>query len=66
MTNLVDTKKASEILAISHNTLKKYRITGGGPIFMKFGRTVRYDMADLHDWASLRKFDNTADYRSAC
>ena len=62
MTNLVDTKKASEILGISHNTLKKYRMIGGGPIFMKFGRTVRYDIVDLNEWASARKYDNTADY----
>ncbi|MEP1229794.1 MAG: helix-turn-helix domain-containing protein [Litorimonas sp.] len=67
MTNftLVDTKKAAEILGISPNTLKKYRMIGGGPEFLKFNRTVRYNIVDLQNWASRRKFNSTADYRLA-
>jgi len=62
MADLIDTKKAAEILAISPNTLKKYRMIGGGPEYHKFGRTVRYDIADLDEWANRRKYGSTAGY----
>ena len=59
MTNLVDTKKTAEILGISENTLKKYRMVGGGPIFHKFGRSVRYDLDDIAEYRRGNRYDNT-------
>ena len=63
MTKLVDTKTAAEILGISANTLKKYRMIGGGPVFFKFGRSVRYDLDDLDVYRRKNRYDNTAQYK---
>ena len=62
MANLVDTYKAAEILGISANTLKKYRVIGGGPIFLRFGRSIRYDPDDLLEYRRKNRFDNTGQY----
>ena len=43
-------RKASEILALSHRTLQKWRARGIGPTFMKFSRTFRYPVAELVVW----------------
>ena len=64
MKKMVDTKKTAEILGISENTLKKYRIVGGGPIFHKFGRSVRYDLDDIADYRRGNRYDNCLLYTS--
>lgn len=33
-------------------TLAKYATVGGGPVFRKFGRRVRYSQASLDAWAA--------------
>ena len=35
-------------------TLAKLRCTGGGPIFRRFGRLIRYEPHDLDAWAQGR------------
>jgi len=42
-------------LSLSPATLKKYRVAGGGPPFLKLGRAVRYDVADLRVWVNARQ-----------
>lgn len=43
--------EVSEHYKISTNTLKKWRQTkGGGPVFIRMGRHVRYRVADLKAW----------------
>jgi len=63
MLTLVDTKTAAEILSISPNTLKKYRMIGGGPQFHKFGRSVRYEVTALEEYATSNRYDNTAQFK---
>ncbi len=46
------TEIASHVLAISQSTLKRMRQKGDGPVFYKFGRSIRYRYVDLKDWAS--------------
>ncbi len=41
-------------VAVSEQTLNKYRCIGGGPAFRKFGRIVVYDRDDLDAWALAR------------
>lgn len=60
--NLINTHEAAKYLGVSYNTLKKYRITGGGPPFFKIGRSIRYAIEDLEKYLNIRKFDNTAGY----
>ena len=38
---------------------------GGGPIYRKHGRHVRYHIDDLSAWSNLRKMDSTSDVRTS-
>ena len=44
------TAQAAAYLNLSPNTLSRWRWSGDGPRFHKFGRAVRYDRADLDAW----------------
>jgi len=56
----VDTEAAARYLALSPHSLECYRSLGGGPPFYKFGRLVRYAVADLEIWASGCRHTRTA------
>lgn len=47
----VDTEAAAKYLALEAHSLECYRSLGGGPIFHKFGKYVRYAVDDLDAWA---------------
>jgi hypothetical protein len=47
---LIDTKAAAEMLALPEGTLKGWRSREVGPKWVKLGRDVRYDVADLLDY----------------
>ena len=55
------TREASEYLGLSHRTLEKFRVAGGGPPFHKFGRRVLYSREDLDGWAASRRRRSTSD-----
>lgn len=55
------TQQAALYLNLSHRTLEKYRITGEGPRFRRYGRVVRYPVADLEIWKDGRIFNNTTE-----
>lgn len=55
------TKEAARFLKLKPNTLEKMRVYGGGPIYRKHGRHVRYHIDDLSAWSDLRKKDMTSD-----
>ncbi len=46
-TALLTTHEAAEHLNISPRTLEKWRLRGVGPVYLRFGRAVRYNIADL-------------------
>ncbi len=46
----LDTVEAAEYLGLGKSTLDKLRVTGGGPAFIKIGKRVVYDPADLDAW----------------
>ena len=50
----VDTREAAERLGLSPGTLARYRITGAGPCYYRFGGCVRYTETDLEAWAAGR------------
>lgn len=41
-------------LPIAPQTLAKYAVTGGGPVYRRFGRIPLYRAADLDSWALAR------------
>lgn len=50
-TRFVDTEAAARYLSLDTHTLACYRSLDTGPTFYKFGRYVRYVVADLDAWA---------------
>lgn len=49
-------------LGLRPATLDKWRVTGGGPEFLRLSaRAIRYDAAALDAWASARKRSSTSD-----
>jgi hypothetical protein len=57
-----DTASAAKKLGdISPRTLEKWRLTGDGPEFRKFGKTVRYAETDLERWAEAQRRTSTSD-----
>ncbi|MBV5337705.1 MAG: helix-turn-helix domain-containing protein [Deltaproteobacteria bacterium] len=50
LVELVDEKRASELVGINLTTLQFFRRRGSGPAFVKLGRLIRYRIADIEDW----------------
>ena len=42
--------EAAEYLRSSPSTLAKRRLFGGGPVFVRIGKAVRYRRSDLDAW----------------
>lgn len=45
----------------SKSTLEKLRIFGGGPVFIKIGRSVVYDTTDLDAWLASHRRRSTSE-----
>ena len=52
---------AADYVGLSKSTLNKLRLTGGGPVFLKLGKVVVYDPADLDTWLASKKRRSTSD-----
>ena len=59
--NYLDTREAAAWLGLSPRTLDRYRVSGEGPVFHRFGSRVRYLLADIEAWASARRRVSTSD-----
>jgi len=44
---ILTVRQAADYLGLGVSTLNKWRCHGGGPIFIKMGRAVRYRLEDL-------------------
>ena len=51
---------AADFLCQSVRTIQKWRVTGAGPQFYKFGRSVRYRRRELFDWVEQRRKAHTS------
>jgi predicted site-specific integrase-resolvase len=58
-----NTKEAADYLGMKPSTLEAWRCRGGGPIFLKFGKAVRYRPEDLEAFMDERRRANTSDQR---
>lgn len=54
------TAQAAQFCGLSPRTLEKYRVSGDGPVYIKLGRSVRYQLADLQNWIDGNRLQNTA------
>lgn len=59
----IGTREAAAFLGLSPRTLDRYRVTGEGPAFHKFGARILYARADLQAWAGARRMTSTSDDR---
>ena len=55
------TDATAKELGLSPRTLEKYRLTGEGPPYFKFGRRVLYLEEDVFKWAQSKKCKSTSD-----
>ncbi len=56
----MNTREVAALLGLSPRTLDRYRVSGDGPAFHKFGNRVRYLRADVEAWASKRRRQSTS------
>jgi predicted DNA-binding transcriptional regulator AlpA len=49
-----DEKYLAQALAVSLSTVRRWRATGAGPKFSRFGRSVRYRLADIEEWITAK------------
>lgn len=56
----IDTTAASAYTGLSRSTLEKLRVFGGGPLYLKLGRVVRYRPTDLDAWLATRLTESTS------
>ena len=57
----LNTVQAGRVLGLAPKTLARYRCTGKGPVYCRFGNRVRYRLKDLDDWAETRRRASTVD-----
>jgi len=63
--DLLKPNNAARLLGVSEIWLKKLRLSGGGPKYVRLSeRLIRYKRSDLTDWVEARRFSNTAQYPS--
>ena len=55
------TKEVAAYLGLSPRTLERYRWSGGGPEFFRFGNRVRYLRAHVVAWVAARRLRSTSD-----
>lgn len=56
---------AAGLLALSVSNLNLLRLKGGGPRFQKFGRSVRYRLADVMAFTNGPTYSSTSDFSAS-
>jgi predicted DNA-binding transcriptional regulator AlpA len=59
--NLLTTPEVAGRLGVAEITLRKWRISGSGPRFIRCGANVRYRTADIESWVSSRTVASTSE-----
>ena len=57
---LVDTREAATMLSKHPAVLADWRHQNRGPKYVKFGRSIRYRVGDLHTWIAAHTVEPTA------
>jgi predicted DNA-binding transcriptional regulator AlpA len=53
------TQEAADRVRLSESALEKKRVDGTGPVFVKLGKSVRYEIAALDEWISAGRHKST-------
>lgn len=59
---LCSCSETAKLLGVSLSWLAKSRMRGDGPRYRKIGRSVRYVLADLHEYLKARCRNSTSEY----
>jgi predicted DNA-binding transcriptional regulator AlpA len=54
LSNLLPEKEVAPRLAISLASLRRWRVEGRGPRYLKLGASVRYRVSDVEQWLASR------------
>ncbi|WP_277968209.1 helix-turn-helix transcriptional regulator [Sphingomonas echinoides] len=65
MSHALTTDDAAARIGLAYSTMKKLRLAGTGPKFMKLGRAVRYRAIDLDEWMAARVVSSTSQQSAA-
>ena len=57
---MLRTEDAANYTGVSASTLNKLRLAGGGPEYIKIGKSVVYDPTDLDSWLSSKRRRSTS------
>jgi excisionase family DNA binding protein len=57
----MNTDAAAQYTGLGRSTIEKLRVYGGGPRYLKLGRSVRYRAEDLDAWLADRVVQSTSD-----
>ena len=61
---LLTPKQLAVELGVSVQTVAKWRLSGLGPRYCKFGAAVRYDHAEVQRWVDDRRYAHTAEQQA--
>ena len=61
METLLNTPEVARRLGVAEITLRKWRIAGNGPRYVRCGANVRYRAADIESWVSSRTVGSTSE-----
>jgi excisionase family DNA binding protein len=61
LAQILDQKQAAHLLGLSPRTMEAWRLTAGGPRYIKVGGRVRYRRSDLEAWLDTRRRTSTSD-----
>ena len=64
-TKLVDDRVAGSMLGVTPGTMRKWRVFGSGPKYVKFRGAVRYDTNDIRDFIVTHKVISTSQSRKS-
>jgi len=59
---LMTVEQAAQYLGLAVSTLNKWRCHGGGPVFLKMGRAVRYKLENLDNYITRSERQSTSDF----
>ena len=57
---LLTEAQTANLLSISMRTLQAWRVRGGGPVFIRAGRAIRYRRRDLTLWIEANAASSTS------
>lgn len=58
---ILNTAQAAKYIGRAKSTLEKWRVYGGGPVFVTQGSSVGYLVDDLDDWLDRNRGSSTSE-----